>query len=173
MRRIGGPPTGVAASRPRLLVGLGVALVALLGAGAAFAYWTSQGSGAASASAGSLEPVTVAAYAGESISNKLYPGGPAGDVLVKVTNPNPFSVTLVAISGNGLISADAGHSGCTTTGVTFTPPANPSLTIGAGATGSPHTESVTLAGAVSMGTTSASACQGATFHIPVSITVHK
>lgn len=173
MRANGGVTRRVTLVKGRLLVGLGAASAALLSAGVASAYWTSQGSGAATASAGSLQPVTVAAYANESISNKLYPGGPAGDVVLKVTNPNLYSVTLVAIAANGSIAADAGHSGCTTTGVAFAPPASPSITIGAGTAGSPSTQLVTLAGAALMGTSSASGCQGATFQIPVSITVHK
>lgn len=172
MRRIAGPSTGAAATRRRALVGLGAAAVGLFGAGTALAYWTAQGSAAAVASTGSLAPVTVAAYAGESVADTLYPGGPAGDVVLKVTNPNPFTVTLVAVAANGPVSADAGHPACTTTGVTFQPPANPSITIAAGAAGAPSTRTVTLAGAASMGTTSSSACQGATFHVPVSITVH-
>jgi hypothetical protein len=75
-------------------------------------------------------------------------------------------VTLFSVSGNGTITADASHSGCTTTGVTFTPPSNPNITLPAGSS------LVHLSGAASMSTGSLSACQGATFSVPVSITAH-
>ena len=75
---------------------------------------------AAHASTGTMSTVTLSATAG-SPSTPLYPGG-TGDVSLEVNNPNAYAVTLVSVTGNGTITADAGHSGCTTTGVTFTQP---------------------------------------------------
>src|SRR5207253_683824 len=67
------------------------------------------------------------------------------------------------IAANGTITADAGHAGCTTTGVTYTAPSSPNITPSNGST------LVHLAGAASMSTASLAACQGVTFKIPVSL----
>ena len=69
------------------------------------------------------------------------------------------------MSGNGTITPDAGHSGCTTTGVTFTDQSGLTLDIAA----STSTQ-FTLNGAASMSNASLNACQGATFTIPVTLT---
>ncbi len=157
--------------RLRLVVPPWIALCGLVAAlamgGAAYAYVSAAGSGSGSGTAGTMQTVTVSAFVGgDTPTSALYPGGPTADVILRVNNPNSFSVQLFSISGNGAITADASHSGCTTTGVTFTPASNPNVTIPAGSS------LVHLSGAASMSTASLSACQGATFTIPVSITVH-
>ena len=78
-------------------------------------------------------------------------------------------MTLVSVSGNGTITPDSGHSACTTTGVTFTSQTGLATTIPASATN----DQIDLNGAVSMNTSSSNGCQGATFSIPVTITVDK
>jgi hypothetical protein len=145
---------------------LGLAVAAVTG-GVAFAYFTSTGSGGGTGATGTMQPVVISAVVGgDTPSSKLYPGGPAADVIVRINNPNSFSVQLFSISGNGSITVDASHSGCTTSGVTFTPPSSPNITIPAGSS------LLHLAGAATMSTASVSACQGATFSIPVTVTVH-
>jgi hypothetical protein len=143
-------------------------LVAMLATGGvAYAYVAANGSGSGSASTGTMQTVTVTAFVGgDTPSSTLYPGGPAADVILRVNNPNSFSVQLFSVSGNGSITPDASHSGCTTTGVTFTPPSSPNITIAAGSS------LLHLSGAAAMSTASLNACQGATFSIPVSLTVH-
>lgn len=143
-----------------------VTLVLGAGAGVAFAYFTTHGSGSGSGSTGSLQPVTVAATTG-SPTTPLLPGH-SGDVVLKVSNPNSVAVTLVGVTGNGTITADAGHSGCTTTGVSFSSQTGLSINIPANST-----TPVDLVGAASMGTSSSNGCQGASFSIPVAITVHE
>jgi hypothetical protein len=148
--------------QPRSLLALAVG-GAVLTSGGAYAYVSVSGSGSGSGTTGTMQAVTVEALVGgDTPSSMLYPGGPAADVILRVNNPNSFSVTLYSISGAGAITADASHSGCTTTGVTFTPPASPNITVPAG------TSLVHLSGAATMSTASLSACQGATFTIPVS-----
>ena len=88
---------------------------------------------------------------------------------LEVNNPNAYAVTLVSVTGNGTITHDAGHSGCTTTGVTFTDQTGLTKTIPASASN----YQILLSGAVSMDSSSSNGCQGATFSIPVTITVHK
>jgi hypothetical protein len=153
----------------RFLTILAVAVVILtFGLGvAAYAYFTSTGTGSGNASTGTLQPVTVV-NAAANPNSTLLPGGPAADVVLRVNNPNSRPVTLVSVTGNGTITADGSHSGCTTTGVTFTNQTGLNVPIAASTTTVVH-----LAGAASMSAASLSACQGATFSIPVAITVHQ
>ncbi|WP_347108902.1 hypothetical protein AAHB33_19000 [Paenarthrobacter sp. S56] len=146
-----------------------VALCILGGVGSAYAYWTATGLGSGSAVNGTMQTVTVDALVpGDTLQNSLVPGGTA-DVILRASNPNPHAVTVYAISGNGAATADAAHSGCTTTGVTFTPPTlTQALTIQANSS-----VLLTLQNAASMGTSSLSACQGAQFTIPVTLEVRK
>jgi hypothetical protein len=142
-----------------------------IGAGTAYAYWATDGSGSSSAAAGDMQTVTVDALVpGDTPASALIPGGTA-DVVLRVTNPNPYSVQVYSVSNNGTATADDAHPSCTTTGVTFagTPgPISPAVSIAANSS-----TLVTLSGAASMDATSQSACQGATFHLPVTVAVRK
>lgn len=143
-------------------------LAVLLASGTAFAWFTASGIGNGSAAATTMETVTVAALvAGDIPSSTLYPGGPAADVVLRVTNPNAFSVSVHSITGSGTITADAGHATCTTTGVAFTAPVNPNITLPPGAS------VVHLPDAATMSTASLSSCQGAAFRIPVTLVVRR
>jgi len=159
------------ATRARRIVLIPALAAALIAGGTAtYAYFRAAGSGTGHGSTGSLLAVTVAAFTGGDAPNTtLLPGSVSADVILRVDNPNAFAVRLVAIGGDGPITGTDGAGTCTTTGVTFTPPGSPNFTINAG----PGTTFVDLAGAATMGTTSDAGCQGATFSIPVSITVHK
>jgi hypothetical protein len=151
-----------------------VAVVTIAGiSGMAYAYWTSTGSGSAVASAGTMETVTIEALAGgDTPSGRLYPGGPAGDVVIKVHNPNPFSVSVVSVTGNGTITGVGGTGTCSTTGVTFdladVASITPSPTLAASSSTLLH-----LPAAASMSLASDDGCQGATFEIPVTLTVQR
>ena len=144
-----------------------VALCLLAGGGTAYAYWATTGAGSGAAAAATLQAVTVDAFiAGDSNRTSLVPGGTA-DVILRTSNPNAFAVQLYSVAASGPVTADAAHAGCTTTGVSFTAPAAPlapAVTIPA------HSSLlVSLPGAASMSTQSPSACQGATFKIPVTV----
>ena len=154
--------------RSLLVIIPAVCLVVGLGSGAAFAYFTSSGHGTGSGSVGAMQTVTIVAPTG-SVTTPLMPGG-SGDVTLTVNNPNSFPVTLVSVTGHGTIAASgAGPGGCTTTGiVTFSDQTSLNKPIAANGT-----TSVDLPGAVSMTTGAAAGCQGATFLIPVTITVEK
>ncbi|MEW1819783.1 hypothetical protein AB0323_03180 [Arthrobacter sp. NPDC080031] len=147
------------------------ALTLALGAGTAYAYWATNGSGSGSAAAGDMQTVTVDALVpGDTPSSTLMPGGTA-DVVLRVTNPNPYPVQVYSVMGNGPVTADTAHPACTTTGVTFAGspgPLSPTVSIAANSTAL-----VTLPGAAGMDATSQSACQGSTFHLPVSLAVRK
>lgn len=148
----------------RKLVGLTVAVVALAAAGLVSAAWLATGSGSGYAKAGSASALTTV-DASASTTASLYPGV-TGNVRLQVSNPNPYPVRVTGVAnGTGSITADAGHSGCTTTGVTFTNQTG--LTIDVPASGSTTT---TLTGAAAMSNASLDSCQGATFTIPVNLT---
>ena len=141
------------------------------GTGTAYAYWTGTGGGSGSAAAATLQAVTVdALVAGDGPQATLVPGGTA-DVVLRLTNPNPYPVQVYSVSPNGPATADPEHPGCTTTGVTFTgtaPPLAPATSVAADTS-----ILLTLPGAAAMDTTSLAACQGATFHLPVTVEVRK
>ncbi|WP_416417653.1 hypothetical protein [Paenarthrobacter aromaticivorans] len=148
-----------------------VALCILGGAGTAYAYWATTGIGSGAATNGTMQTVTVdALIAGDTPQTTLVPGGTA-DVIVRATNPNGHAVTIYGIAANGAVNADAAHPGCTTTGVTFTPPPaplTPTVTIQANTS-----ILLTLPDAASMSAASLSACQGAQFNVPVTLEVRK
>ena len=152
--------------KKRNIVAVSMTLIAMTAVGFVYAAWTTTGSGSGYAKAGSsqaLSTVDVSATTNAS----LYPGQ-SGNVTLKIHNPNPYNVRVTAVALNGQqsdIVADAGHSGCTTTGVTFSNQSSLSLDVNAGA----DTE-FTLNGAAAMSNASLDACQGATFAIPVSLT---
>jgi hypothetical protein len=152
--------------RKPLLFGAVVALVVGLGAGTAFAYFTGLGSGSGAASVGTVQSVTVLPATG-TVTNLLYPGA-SGDLLVELDNPNSYPVTIVGITGNGTVTGSNGVGTCTTTGVTVPTQTGLSVTVASGSN-----VSVVIPDGVSMGTSSDSGCQGATFQVPVTITVEK
>lgn len=143
----------------------------VLGVGAAYAYWSTVGMGSGSAANGNMQTVSVDAFvAGDTPSTTLIPGGSA-DVIVRASNPNAFAVQAYSFTSNGTATADASHPLCTTTGVTFNAPAAPlTPTVSVPANSSVL---ITLPGAASMSTASQSACQGAVFHLPVTMAVRK
>lgn len=144
-----------------------VALCLLAGGGTAYAYWASTGAGSGSAAAAAMRTITVDALVeGDANGTSLVPGGTA-DVILRTSNPNGFAVQLYSVAASGAVTTDAAHAGCTTTGVSFTAPAaplTPAVTVPANSS-----VFVTLPGAASMSVLSQSACQGATFRIPVTV----
>ena len=152
--------------RPALRVLLAVAALSIAGAGVASAVWSTTGTGAGAAGAGNLT-ISGEAVSGETVTDTLYPGGSA-DAVIKIHNPNAYSVQVVAITATA--TPQAGN-GCTPTGVSFAPPASytdPRFSLGAGQSTVLH-----LPGAMSMDLTSANTCQGQTFSLPVTVTVRK
>ena len=136
-----------------------------VGMNAAAAYFTSSGSGSGSASSGTIT-VEVSAATGTP-STPLYPGS-TGDVTLKLDNPNDVAVTVKMVEGNGTITADAGHSSCSPTGVTFT-----DATVNTALPANSTDDEIDLPGAASMSTASANGCQGASFTVPVKVTVQE
>jgi hypothetical protein len=144
-------------SKKKALVSLSV-LATLVVAGIALAYFTSQGSGTATATAGSSSNITIHG----TVTNALYPGT-SSPVTFTVDNPSAGEEFVHKIH-LATITPDAGHSGCSTviTGGNpdFTMPevvANQDIPSGNG-------NPVTAQGTITMNETGVSqnACQGAT-----------
>ena len=144
------------------IIGAGVTLVVLAAVGLAYAAWTSSGSGSGYAKAGTAQQLTTVDVSASTTAT-LYPGS-NGNVLIKVSNPNPYPVRVTSVTGNGAITADASHPGCVTTGVTFTNQTGQSIDIAANSD-----NQTTLTNAASMSNASDNGCQGAVFTIPVSL----
>jgi len=136
-----------------------------LGGGSALAYWTSNGSGSVHAGTATLGTVALVGVSGGP-ANALMPGGSA-DLVLTIDNTNSFAVTLIGIVGDGGIAPSGGIGGCTILNddVSTNLPSNPSIAVPAG------THTIAVPNAVSMTTSSASGCQGATFTIPVLVTL--
>ena len=150
----------------RVVIGAVTAVTVGLAGGAAYAYFTSSGSGSGAASVGTPSPVTILQATG-SVTNKLYPGA-TGDLLLTLDNPNSYSVTITSVSGNGTATGSGGIGICTNTGVSVSAESGLNVTVGSGSS-----VNVVIPGAAQMSSSSDSGCQGATFQVPVTITVHK
>ena len=138
-------------------------MVALTVVGLVYAAWTTNGTGSGYAKAGTAQALTTVDVSASTAAT-LYPGGPAGDVTIRVSNPNSYPVTVTGVAGSGAITPDAGHASCTTTGVTFTDQTGLTISVPAGGA-----TTQTLSGAASMSNASVNGCQGATFTIPVTL----
>jgi len=144
-------------SKKRVTAAIGC-IVALVSAAAAFAYFTSSGSGTGSAAVGSSSAVTLHA----TISSNLYPGS-SSPVSLTVDNPSSGSQRVGTVTLSS-ITVDAGHSTCSTAISGGNPDfAMPAVTVnkvfppGNG-------QSVTPSGTLTMNETGVNqdACQGAT-----------
>lgn len=134
------------------------ALAVFLGAGVAFAAWTTNGTGSGYAKARTAQALTTSSIAAV---EGLYPGG-AGNVKLSINNPNPYTVSLSAINGTGS-GITSGNSTCdASNSVSFT-------NQNSGWNLLPGDNEITLTNAALMSTGSVDACQGLTFTIPVNL----
>ena len=139
------------------------AIVALLGAATAGAFWTVGGAGGGTVSAETVASVTLTPG---TATTDLYPGR-SGDVAVSIANGNTYrafvgSLALDTARGTNGFSVDGGHSGCDVAALSYTTQSNG----GAGwfvPAGS--TLDLDLVNAVDLATGAASECQGATFTV--------
>ena len=145
-----------------------VVTAAVLGAvavsGVSAAVWSTSASGSGGGgSATNLTGVTVVSVSlGDTAATTLLPGGSA-EAIVKVSNTNSFPVTVTSVSPTSGQPVTAAN-GCTPTGVSFNGQSG-SWVVPAGSAGT----LLHLPGAVQMDTTSAAACQGTTFLVPVTV----
>ena len=137
-----------------------------VGINAAAAYYTAAGTGAGGGTTTTMQSV---AASGATVTGTLLPDNSLHNVTLTVTNPNDYPVTLTGVSGDGAITSNAGAACNSATGVTFTDQTGLSQSIPGNSVATP----ITLNNAAKMDTSSDSSCQGATFTIPVTITVKK
>jgi hypothetical protein len=144
----------------------------------AFAYFTVPGgSGAGSASTGSLQPLVIKAATTGTPSSTLTPGTTA-DLLLNVTNPNAATVTIVSIAQGGGVTVVGGALLCGsdpawpttlgTSGVSVATKTGLSIPVAGGASVVVH-----IPGGAAMGTNSGVTCQGKTFQIPVTVAIQQ
>jgi len=159
----------------RRIAGLATAgLVALIGvsAGAGFAYWTSHSSGFGQATTdGAPAAVHVVAVAGGTDpSTRLTPGQTA-ELVLEITNPNPFPVIIAGISQDGNVAPSGGSgpgAACTGGGSGSSGVSVPTQVLSVPVASGVQVV-VRIPGGASMSTSSASGCQGASFQIPVTV----
>jgi hypothetical protein len=144
-----------------------VAVVAVGGAGAAFAAWSLSSSEDVSSTAGSAAPLVVSS---KSVVGTLVPGS-INSVQFFAHNPNDFPVKISNITYSD-VSTDSGHSGCgggnlqQISGATL--PGNVDFSK-AGDAGDNQT--INYANSIRLIPDPASACQGAQFTFKINLTV--
>jgi hypothetical protein len=149
-----------ATRKRRLLVGIAATLLI---AGGAAAYFTSSGHGSGTAVAASVQAVT---FTPAIASSGLYPGT-SGDVALTVSNPNGASVRIPSLlldtsQGTGGFAVDNGHSGCSVSALSFNAAnATTGWTVPANASA----YAIDIGNGVTLATSAANACQGATFTV--------
>lgn len=151
-------------ARRRRLVGAAATTLATTVAasgvvGTAYALWTTGGTGSITAAASTSQDLTASPA---TVTGALLHPGATVDAAVTVRNPNPYAVTVTAVTG-GPATSDKGAACDASTGVAFAPQAGP-FVVPAGST-----RTFTLPGVVSMSNASDTSCQGAVFTIPVSL----
>ena len=137
---------------------VGGTVAGLMGAGVAFAAWTSTGTGTATATADSAKSLQVTT----SPVTGLYPTGSV-TVPVTVSNPNPYKVALSALEFTGVTTDKTGCSAGTVTGTDLSGLAGAANVI---APSGSLTKNVT----VTMSNAAENACQGASFNLTVRAT---
>ena len=152
----------------RRILSLWVAAAALTTASAipVGAYFQAdQASQAGSAPVGTMQTVVLEALTGETPATALQPDS-TGEVVLKVNNPNAFTVKLVSVTSIGPPTL-VGSVGCTpaNAGVAFNNQAGLAMPI------NPGIQLLRLPGAASMSIASDDTCQGASFALPVTIRV--
>jgi hypothetical protein len=134
------------------------AIAVLAVAGMAVAYFTSQGSGTATATVGSSSNVTIHG----TVASTLYPGS-SSPVTFTVDNPSPGAEFVHTIHLES-ITPDAGHAGCSAVITGGNPDFTMSDVVANQDIPSGNGTPVTAEGTITMNDTKVSqnACQGAT-----------
>jgi hypothetical protein len=152
----------IAADKTRLALALS-AVAVMATTAVTFGSWSVSSSAGSGYSKAKVASSLTLSDASASTTAQLYPGG-TGDIWIKVTNSNPFAVTVTSVTGAGTISSDKGAACDAATGVTFTNTTGLTQAVGAGAT-----VTFSLAGKVAMSNASDNSCQGAVFSVPITL----
>jgi hypothetical protein len=151
--------------RSKAVLAIAAVTTVAVNGGVAWAYWRISGNGSASVSAGSAIELQVSAV--PQPNSPMFPGAKT-DIYVTITNPNSFPIRVHAVKpGAGPVTVDATHAsaGCVHTGVSVINP-----TYGVSWRVGRNTSRVFgLPDGIRMTNESDSACQGATFTIPLAV----
>jgi hypothetical protein len=133
----------------------------------------------------SISNLTISAVASPSATNLMYPGG-TGDVVVTISNPNPYPVTITAVQLPTSATYATGYTSSalttTQTGCLAATPSQVTWNFSTATSGTSHTLTtpltvgasgqsnnplaVTLTNDASMGTTTPAACANTYFSMP-------
>jgi hypothetical protein len=170
----------------RILAALiGAALVSGVAYGATNWLVGINGGSSGEAQSGSVSNLTITAVASPAASNLLYPGA-SGDVVVSISNPNPFPVTITAVQlpTNTTYATGYTTSSLTTTqtGCLAATPNGVTWSYATGSSGSSHTLTtplivaassasdnplaVTLTNDATMAVSAPAACESTYFSMP-------
>jgi hypothetical protein len=144
-----------------------------------------NGGSSGEAQSASISNLTISAVASPAASNLLYPGG-SGDVVVTISNPNPYPVTITSVqlptnttyatgyTTNALTTTQVGCLAATPSGVTWNfatgtsgsshTPTTPITVAASGQANNPLT--VTFTNDASMAATTPGACASTYFSMP-------
>lgn len=75
-------------------IAVGTAAAIITSASAAYAWWTTSGTGTGSATAGTVSQNLTLTASQVTAGDRLYPGGAAVALKIAVSNPNTYSVSL-------------------------------------------------------------------------------
>jgi hypothetical protein len=172
--------------RRRLLAAfLGASAVAAISYGATNWIVGLQGGSSGEGKSGTVTNLSISAVASPTPGNLLYPGG-TGDVVVSISNPNPFPVTITAVNlpTNTTYATGYTTSSLTTTqtGCVAATPSGVTWSFATGSSGSSHTLTtplvvaasgqsdnplvVTLTNDASMSMSAPAACEDTYFSLP-------
>jgi hypothetical protein len=170
----------------RLVAGLiGAALVSGVAYGVTNWIVGLNGGSSGEAHSGSVSNISITAVASPAAGNLLYPGA-SGDVVISISNPNPFPVTITAVQlpTNTTYATGYTSSALTTTqtGCVAATPSGVTWSYATGSSGSSHTLTtalvvaasgqadnplaVTLTNDASMATSAPAACEDTYFSMP-------
>ncbi len=136
-------------------------VLAVAGAGGAFALWSSGGSGNGGAKALTAQTLTVTTSSGAA---DLFPGFTQGDLFFTMANPNPYPVTFTSMTAGTVTSGDP--TNCPSSNVTVANATGLSLAVAAGAASAPGT----VANVVTMLAGAPDGCQGVVFTVTLTLT---
>lgn len=149
-------------ARRSTTVALGV--VTALIVGVAFALWSQTGTGSGEAKSTSAVPSVVTAG---TATADLHPGFAAGDLYIKVTNPNPYPVRFTNMAVGTVTSSDT--TACPNANVTVTGKSGLTIDVPANTT-TATAVSATIADVATMVAAAPDGCQGKNFTIGVTLT---
>src|SRR4051812_22011599 len=117
----------------KLVIGTAATAIVAAGAGVAFAYWTTSGTGTGSAHTGNVAGITINQT---TTVSDLYPGGSAADLAGNFTNTNPSAAYVkqvtVAVDPAWSAKADLTLPACSAADFTLVQPGATNADVAAG-----------------------------------------